>query len=242
MPQDLIGEKFGSTIGGDAECNLIVKILREVAFCSAVVLSFAPNALAEKPKGKMVAVASVTYALDQEGNGQVGILSLIMTKGAEVDNGLRMVNKGEFSLHLEMQEGKELVTSLNPLCLPLTASDPLEFDAGIFPVVISDFNRDGISEFNFGQPGNSWGGHYMLFTFAADGSGKVEAMTVSKEKEDNYLHPQSGAPSTIELRQTKEGFCYLYTQRGGAETKEVDLHYRWNSKTKAFEQFKSVDR
>ncbi len=166
----------------------------------------------------------------------------MMTKGEEVDDGLRMVAKGEFSLCLERQDGKELVMPLNPFCHPLTASDPLEFKTGIFPLVISDFNRDGISEFNLGQPGNSWGGHYMLFTFAADGSGKIEAMTVSKEKEENYLHPQSGAPSTTELRQTKEGFCYLYTQRGGVEAREVDLHYRWNAKSKSFEQFKSVDR
>ena len=196
----------------------------------------------EKPEGKTVAVASVTYALDKEGNGKTGILSLIMTKGGEVSNGLRMVNKGEFFLYLEMRDGKELAMPLNPLCEALTGSDPLEFDVGVFPLVITDFNRDGLSEFNIGQPGNSWGGHYMLFTFVANGSGKVEAMTVSEEKKDNYLHPQSGDPSTTELRQTKEGFCHLYTQRGGVEAKEVDLHYRWNPKTKSFENSKSVDR
>ena len=197
---------------------------------------------AEKPKGTTLSMASVTYALDKDGNKQTGILSLIMTGGAEVEFGLTRVNKGSFSLFLEMQDGKGLTMSLDALFAPLTGSDTLVFRKGMFPLVTSDFNRDGISEFNLGQPGNSWGHHYVLYTFASDGSGKVEAMTVSKEKDSNYLHPQSDAPSTVELRETKEGFCHLYTQRGGVETQEVDLHYRWNAKTKAFEQFKSVDR
>lgn len=58
---------------------------------------------------------------------------------------------------------------------------------------MSGFNRDGIGEFNIGQPGNSWGGHYLLITFAADGSGEIEAMTVSKKKaslsRDSVLRP-----------------------------------------------------
>jgi len=206
----------------------------------AVMVASARAQWIERPEGKLVAVASVTYAVDDEGNGHTGILSLIMTKGEEANDGSRVVNRGEFTLHMEAQEGYSLVTPMNPLCLPLTESAPLEFEAGVFPLVITDFNRDGISEFNIGQPGNSWGGHYMLFTFTADG--EVEAMRVSKDKESNYLHPQSDRPSTTELRQTKEGFYHLYTQRGDIEDQEVELHFRWDPKTKSFEQFKSVDR
>lgn len=213
--------------------------------CGAIALAMMTASIcvaAEKPKGKTVAIASVIYSVDPGGNGKIGILSLIMTKGAKVNNGLEMVNKGDFTLHLEMQDGQELATPLNPLCEPITASDPLEFATGVFPLVITDFNRDGISEFNLGQPGNSWGGHYMLFTFADDGSGQIEAMTVSKDKEFNYLHPQSGAPSTTQLRQTREGFCHLFTRRDGVEDREFDLHFRWNAKNKSFEQSKSVRR
>ena len=89
-----------------------------------------------------------------------------MTEGKEADFGLGKVNKGSFSLFLEMKDGKELAMPLSPLCASLVGSDPLVFRRGVFPLVMSDFNRDGISEFNIGQPGNSWGGHYLLFTFA----------------------------------------------------------------------------
>ncbi|MFC4993529.1 hypothetical protein [Rubritalea tangerina] len=78
----------------------------------------------------------------------------------------------------------------------------------------------------------------MLFTFAKDGSGKIEAMIVDEEKDYNYLHPQTTSPSTHELFETKEGFKHIFTERGDIEDKEIYIHFRWNTKTKQFQEQK----
>ncbi|NWK55905.1 hypothetical protein HW115_09800 [Verrucomicrobiaceae bacterium N1E253] len=187
-----------------------------------------------------IAEVKVVYALDKKGKKQSGKLRLQMNKGEQVMFLGDPHKKGTFTLTLTKQDGRLQITSLNPLCLPLTFGDPLMFPVGPWKIVTSDFNRDGISEFNLSQPGNSWGSHYMLFTFSDDGKGKVQAVRLDDEPDENYLHPQCSLPSTDVIRATKEGFCFMFTERGNIEDVDVDIHYRWNKKKKCFEEWKRV--
>ncbi|MCP5536862.1 MAG: hypothetical protein H7A51_11610 [Akkermansiaceae bacterium] len=214
-------------------------IIRHALTCLITFILFV-KAAAEIAGGQVIAATSVVYSKDKEGNKLTGLLYLVMTEGKSVQILGKPYHQGKFSLHLEKSGAEEITTALDPLCIPLTAGGDLIFRQGTWPVVTHDFNKDGISEFNLGQRGNSWGDHFMLFTFAQDGSGKVEAMTVSEEMEDNYLHPEDGGPSTHYLLETKEGFKHTFTERGDPVSREVYIHYRWNAKANKFEESKRV--
>lgn len=188
----------------------------------------------EVEPGQELGRAEVNYALNEDGEPLEGKLSLRVDDAETVALNGEMQLQGSFFLQLETESDQVETTPLNPLLEPAFGEGDLVFPQGPWEIVVTDFNRDGISEFNLGQPGNSMGDHYVFLTFSPESTGRVERVELGPEPAFRYLHPEAGAPSTPVFEATGNGFSFTTTDRGDPRYPQIRNHYEWDPEKRAF--------
>ena len=105
------------------------------------------------------------------------------------------------------------------------------FDAD-WKLVFADYNQDGQTDFNLGQPCGSNNFCYWLFT--VDPSGRVLLLPLpSAAGRQGFLWINDDNYSTGEIKVGQDGFsCWAYDPAEGAG---VEVRYRWNEAAHGFE-------
>ena len=188
------------------------------ALFSLLALLSVGYARAEEP----LPVTLTEVRVDVNGDGLPDIVSIRMTAGRRTNDaepwcGMGDKYEGTFVVSVNIL-GVETVTELNSLYPPRTT---LWFWAAPWSLAVSDYNHDGLIDFNLGQYGACQGWIYSLFTI--ERSGKV------------HLLPTTGAFGGVFNGDRGNSSFFPLTRRGFRnlrfdQTKQVYVEEQWEWK------------
>ena len=173
-------------------------------------------------------VEVTSSTIDIFGDGRQEDVSIVMVAGKLHDDkdsmgcGSGLKHQGRFVVIVTFPEGQAVTTSLWP------DDKSIFFYANPWEIAFTDYNHDGITDFNLGQYDSCNGSYYTLFSFKPDGK-VFEIGHASLTGYDN---------STRNFTVTDEGYSsIIHNSTNGGPT---EIFYRWDAASQFFQPYRQT--